>query len=109
MCRCLPALVCRVVLCLQASGADNGQCLVHDVTAFHSKGIVDGLVNNVAAANISGSEEAPDAVKSLIWHSNNILLVGTEKGEPPAAAGDSGWQFDATHRPAMRCCTYSYS
>lgn len=72
------------VCTLQASAADNGQCLVHDVTAFKSNGIVDGLVNNVAAANISESEKTPDPVKALVWHGASLLLVGTEQGKSSA-------------------------
>lgn len=68
----------------QASAADNGQCLVHDVTAFKSNGIVDGLVNDVAAANISESEKTPDPVKALVWHGASLLLVGTEQGKSSA-------------------------
>jgi hypothetical protein len=50
------------------------------VTAFNSNGIVDGLVNNVAAANICESEKSPDPVKALVWHGASLLLVGTEQG-----------------------------
>lgn len=88
-----PQRVARLVLSgvapavLQASAADNGQCLVHDVTAFKSNGIVDGLVNNVSAANVSESDTAPDPVKALVWHGASLLLVGTEQGE----LGDGVW------------------
>jgi hypothetical protein len=58
---------------------------VHDVTAFKSNGIVDGLVNNVAAANISESEKTPDPVKALVWHGASLLLVGTEQGKSSAS------------------------
>lgn len=76
ICGFVPAL-----LCLQASAADNGQCLVHDVTAFNSNGIVDGMVNCVAAANISEAQKQPDCIKALVWHGAELLLVGTEQGE----------------------------
>lgn len=54
------------------------------MTAFKSNGIVDGLVNNVAAANISESEKTPDPVKALVWHGASLLLVGTEQGKSSA-------------------------
>jgi len=68
--------------CLQASAADNGQCLVHDVNSFGSNGVVNGLINHVASANVS-SGESRDAVKAIAWHpdSAGLLLLGTESGE----------------------------
>lgn len=77
------------VLLPQASAANNGQCLVHDMTAFDSNGIVDGLVNNVAAASVSESEKSPDPVQALVWHGTSLLLVGTEQGEEGASVWDA--------------------
>lgn len=51
------------------------------MTAFHSNGIVDGLVHHVAQANVSESGKEPDPVRALVWHGSNVLLVGTEQGE----------------------------
>jgi hypothetical protein len=64
----------------QASAADNGQCLVHDVSHEDSNGIVDGLINHVAAANVSEGRDTPDAVRALVWHPAGVLLLGTESG-----------------------------
>lgn len=66
---------------------------MHDVTAFKSNGIVDGLVNNVAAANISESEKTPDPVKALVWHGASLLLVGTEQGERRTSLSGQWWFF----------------
>jgi hypothetical protein len=71
----------RFSVCLQASAADNGQCLVHDVTAFNSNGVVDGMVNCVAAANVSEVQKDPDCIKAMVWHGAELLLVGTQQGK----------------------------
>lgn len=90
MCPCLCSYTYAVVgvecvalsLALQASAADNGQCLVHDVNSFGSNGVVNGLINHVACANVS-SGESRDAVKAIAWHPDlaGLLLLGTESGE----------------------------
>jgi hypothetical protein len=95
--RVVPVPGCAAVL--QASAADNGQCLVHDMTAFDSNGVVDGLVNNVAAANVSESEKSPDPVKALVWHGTSLLLVGTEQGEEAASQ-------HAQNLPAAEQCRF---
>lgn len=68
------------VLLLQASAADNGQCLVHDVNSFGSNGVVNGLINHVSSAVVS-SADSGDAVKAIAWHPSGILLLGTEAGK----------------------------
>jgi hypothetical protein len=47
---------------------------------------VDGLINHVAAANVSEGREAPDAVRALVWHPAGVLLLGTESGARRALA-----------------------
>jgi hypothetical protein len=76
-CSLIALLFCAVVL--QASAADNGQCLVHDVNSFGSNGVVNGLISHVAAASISSSDSG-DAVRALAWHPAGMLLLGTEAG-----------------------------
>lgn len=65
---------------LQASAADNGQCLVHDVNSFGSNGVVNGLINHVSSAVVS-SADSGDAVQAMAWHPSGILLLGTAAGE----------------------------
>lgn len=70
---------------MQASAADNGQCLVHDVNSFGGDGVVNGLISHVSSANVSLAESG-EAVKAIAWHPSGILLLGTDAGE-----GRLGW------------------
>lgn len=67
-------------LLLQATAADDGQCLVYDTDCFGGGSNAESLVTHVASWRVTPEAASGTEISALAWHTAGALIVGTSAG-----------------------------
>jgi hypothetical protein len=71
---------CWLLLLLQATAADDGQCLVYDTDCFGGGSNAESLVTHVASWRVTPETVTSTEITALAWHTAGALIVGTSAG-----------------------------